>query len=280
MIRDAPSAPVKEASSILVDRVSIAFDSSVVVDEATLEIESGEIVSLIGPSGCGKTTLLRTIAGLQLPQTGEVILTPEANGARGEIGFVFQQPALLPWATTLENVLLPLELANFESVESHRALAMESLAAVQLDGDANKRPHELSGGMQMRASIARALVTRPSVLLLDEPFAALDEMLRTELGELILQLWETRRFTAVMVTHNVGEAILMSQRIAVMRDGQIETVLQNPLPRPRSNAMMRTAEFASFYGVVSDQLRGIPSKQIVRTGRPQTAHSDSSGGAK
>lgn len=252
----ALSANMPEASSILIDDVSVAFDSTVVVRDAALKIESGEVVSLIGPSGCGKTTLLRTIAGLQLPHRGQVKLTPKAEGVRGEIGFVFQQPALLPWATTLENVLLPLELVDFASGEGRRSLAMEALQAVQLEGDANKRPHELSGGMQMRASIARALVTQPSVLLLDEPFAALDEMLRTELGELILSLWETRRFTAVMVTHNIGEAILMSQRIVVMRDGRLETTMKNPLPTPRNHEMMRTSEFASFYGTVSDRLRG------------------------
>lgn len=248
---------MKTASSISIREVTVAFDTpSVAVDSVNLQIPSGEMMALIGPSGCGKTTLLRTIAGLQKPSQGAVDVDPPAVAAQGEIGFVFQQPALLPWATTLENVMLPLDLVAAGTRESRRDAAMESLASVQLADAKDKRPSELSGGMQMRASIARALVTHPSVLLLDEPFAALDEMLRTELGELLLQLWDSKRFTAVMVTHNISESILLSHQIALMRDGKLEALIGNSLPWPREHAMMRTPEFAAFYGSVSDQLRG------------------------
>lgn len=249
-------APVL-ASAIECQNVSVKFGAAAVaVDSIDLIIRGGEIVSLIGPSGCGKTTLLRAIAGLQAMTTGSVTLSPPADADQGAIGFVFQQPALLPWATTLQNVMLPLDLIGRGSRAERTVAATEALRAVQLSDALEKRPHELSGGMQMRASIARALVTDPSVLLLDEPFAALDDMLRSELGQLLLSLWEERKFTAVMVTHNISESILLSRRIAVMRRGKLETVAKNPLPWPRSPDQMRTGEFAEFFGVVSDLLRG------------------------
>ncbi|MEM6469776.1 MAG: ABC transporter ATP-binding protein [Planctomycetota bacterium] len=245
------------SSAIFCSRLSVQFgDGSRAVDSVDLKISAGEIVALIGPSGCGKTTLLRCIAGLQPPTSGDVVFDPVAQSSEGEIGFVFQQPSLLPWATTLENVMLPLDLIGWRDVGERREAAIESLQAVQLGEAIHKRPDELSGGMQMRASIARALVTQPSVLLLDEPFAALDEMLRNDLGNLLLKLWDQRGFTAVMVTHNVGESILLSHRIAVMRDGKLETLLENSLPWPRQTSLMRTSEFAEFYGNVGDALRG------------------------
>jgi ABC-type nitrate/sulfonate/bicarbonate transport system ATPase subunit len=245
------------ASSIRCHGISVQFSPpSLAVDNVELEVKQGEILSLIGPSGCGKTTLLRAIAGLQSMSKGSVTLVPPAIASRGQIGFIFQQPALLPWATTLENVLLPLELIGWQTRAERLTAAIESLRAVQLGDAFDKRPHELSGGMQMRASIARALVTNPGVLLLDEPFAALDDMLRSDLGQLLLSLWESRKFTAVMVTHNISESILLSGRIAVMRNGALETVIRNPLPWPRHPSVMRTAEFGEFFGVTSDLLRG------------------------
>lgn len=244
-------------STIHCDDLTVSFENSPnVVDAVNLTVNAGEILSLIGPSGCGKTTLLRCIAGLQTPSCGTVRFNPPASANNGEIGFVFQQPGLLPWATTLENVTLPLELIGWSTREGRRRAARESLAAVQLADAVAKRPSELSGGMQMRASIARALVTQPGVLLLDEPFAALDEMLRTDLGNLLMALWQKRQFTAVMVTHNVAESILLSHRIAIMRDGKLEQVIENPLPWPREPSIMRTPSFAEFFGVISDALRG------------------------
>jgi len=251
------SARATSASSLTCQSVRVAFAvDSVAVDDVDLHVPSGEIVSLIGPSGCGKTTLLRVMAGLQSTVAGNVTLEPPASAIQGQIGFVFQQPSLLPWATALENVTLPLEIIGWSTAAQRCQAALESLAAVKLADARDKRPHELSGGMQMRASIARALVTDPSVLLLDEPFAALDDMLRGDLGELLLSIWQRRRFTAVMVTHNIGESILLSRRIAIMRSGRLESVLENPLPWPREQSQMRTAAFADFYGVVSDALRG------------------------
>ena len=245
------------ASSIDCRNVSVVFAGhSAAVDQANLKVAGGEIVSLIGPSGCGKTTLLRAIAGLQPMTSGSVVMDPPAVTSSGQIGFVFQQPGLLPWATTLQNVLLPLELIGRGSSRTRHEAAIESLEAVKLADARHKLPSELSGGMQMRASIARALVTDPRILLLDEPFAALDDMLRSDLGRLLLSLWQQRRFTAVMVTHNISESILLSHRIAVMRSGRLETIIENPMEWPRSPSIMRTARFAQFFGVVSDHLRG------------------------
>lgn len=224
--------------------------------DVTVSAVAGQILALVGPSGCGKTTLLRLMAGLESPTSGHVTLNPPASGVQGEIAFVFQQPSLLPWRTALENVTLPLELISRGSGADRRAAATDLLAQVGLSDAMHRFPAQLSGGMKMRVSIARALVTGPSVLLLDEPFAALDDMLRTQLGELLLQLWDERRFTAVMVTHNIGESIVLSHRIAVMRAGRVTKTLDSPLPFPRSDEVRSTPEFARFYGAISAALRG------------------------
>ena len=238
--------------------LSLVFSNQVrAVDDATLAATAGQILSLVGPSGCGKTSMLRLMAGLEKPSAGHVTISPAADSTRGEIGFVFQQPALLRWRTAVENVTLPLELMSEPIGRKQRhKMAMEMLRQVDLVDAADRFPCQLSGGMRMRVSIARALVTQPSVLLLDEPFAALDDMLRNQLGDLILSLWQERRFTGVMVTHNIAEAITLSHTIAVMRRGKLEAIIANNLPWPRGEATRRLTEFGSVYGRVSDALRG------------------------
>lgn len=254
------------ASQIRCDSLSITFGDLgqsprvQAVRHANILVQAGQIMSLIGPSGCGKTTLLRAIAGLQSISDGSVTIDPPAVGARGEIAFVFQQPSLLPWQTAVENVMLPLELIGRGSAASRREAAMRMLDTVQLPDAADRLPHQLSGGMKMRVSIARALVTRPRVLLLDEPFAALDDMLRNELGQLLLSLWRDQRFTAVLVTHNIAEAMLLSHEIAVMHDGELSDLITNPLPRPRDAELRRSTQFGQFYGQISDALR-TPGRQ-------------------
>ena len=194
-------------------------------------LEAGEIVALVGPSGCGKSTALRLLAGLEAPTRGEVT---RAAG-RGETSVVFQSPTLAPWLSAAANVALPLELAGVGRREA-RARAVEALGRVGLAGAEAARPAQLSGGMAMRASLARALVTNPKVLLLDEPFAALDEITRRQLADDVLALWAAERPAIVFVTHNVEEAVYMAGRVVVMTPGPGrvagELAVDGPAPRP------------------------------------------------
>ncbi len=219
--------------------MSVASLQSVEVDYArgralgpfSLDIEPGEIVALVGPSGCGKSTALRLLAGLEAPTRGGVARTTD----RGETSVVFQAPTLMPWASALDNVALPLELAGAPKALAHR-LASEALARVKLQGVEAAKPAQLSGGMAMRVSLARALATDPRLLLLDEPFAALDEITRRDLAADIHRLWTERKPAIVFVTHNVEEAVYMASRVLVITPGPgrlaAETRVDAPLPRP------------------------------------------------
>ncbi len=225
-----------------------------------LDIHRGEFVSLLGPSGCGKSTLLRIIAGLSQPTLGERSLRLGNSGrpgeeAAGRIGFVFQDPTLMPWSTVLGNVLLPLRLAGrIGPAERERAAA--ELHAVGLAGFEHAYPRQLSVGMRMRVSIARALVTGPDLLLMDEPFAALDEITRMGLNDDLLQLWAARRATVVFVTHSVFESVFLSTRVAVMsaRPARIVADLAIDLPHPRERELRTSAGYAAFCRTVSAHL--------------------------
>ncbi|HZD61785.1 MAG TPA: ABC transporter ATP-binding protein, partial [Xanthobacteraceae bacterium] len=228
----------------------------VALDRLDLEVRPGEFVSLLGPSGCGKSTALRIIAGLSVPSSGRVAWGEGGAATVGprRIGFVFQEPTLMPWATVAANVRLPLKLAGLTPDAPTRVDA--ALARVGLDGFAQSYPRELSGGMKMRASIARALVTEPGLLLMDEPFAALDEITRFRLNNDLLTLWQALRKTVVFVTHSVFESVYLSQRIVVMtpRPGRVFTELAIEAPYPRDERFRTSADYAGYCRLVSEAL--------------------------
>ena len=219
-----------------------------------LDIAEGDFLALLGPSGCGKSTLLRMIARLSASTDGSIDWPGGRPQAR-DIGFVFQEPTLMPWATALANVALPLELAGVPKRQAGERAA-ESLARVELRGFEGAYPRALSGGMRMRVSIARALVTKPRLLLMDEPFAALDEITRFRLNNDLLSLWEAERFTVVFVTHSVFESVYLARRIAVMapRPGRIHAELAVDAPYPRGEAFRTSAEYAAHCREVSGAL--------------------------
>jgi NitT/TauT family transport system ATP-binding protein len=204
-------------------------NGTVALNDVALDVFEHQFLSLLGPSGCGKSTLLRLIAGLTDPTGGTITWQGHPS-----LSFVFQEPTLMPWATALSNVMLPLRLAGVHRDE-RRERAAAALAQVGLAGFEKSYPRELSGGMKMRVSIARALVTRPKVLLMDEPFAALDEITRFKINNDLLELWQRESFTVIFVTHSVFESAFLSQRIAVMaaRPGRVieEILLEAPYPR-------------------------------------------------
>ena len=217
-------------------------------------LPSGSIVSLLGKSGCGKSTLLKAIAGLIPISHGSITFARNQIAETGNVSFVFQDATLLPWRTAIENVLLPLELQKGSLGES-RKRATELLETVGLDKSAHtKLPSQLSGGMRMRASLARALITDPDVMLFDEPFAALDDILRTKLNGLLLDLWQTRPRTILFVTHNISEAVFLSHRIAIMGQGTIGKWVDIDLPHPRNMTTRSLPRFAELYGTVSAAL--------------------------
>jgi NitT/TauT family transport system ATP-binding protein len=247
-------SPALPATVVDVQEVSVVYpakeQSVTALDRVSLSIQEGEFISLIGPSGCGKTTLLRVIADLEQITSGIVrvngMSTRDARLARA-YGYVFQAPALFPWRTVLGNCCLPLEIHGLDKAKA-RAVAMEHLERVGLKGFEGKYPWQLSGGMQQRVSIARALGFEPKLLMMDEPFGALDEITRDRLNEQLLRLWERERRTVVFVTHSIPEAVFLSSRIVVMspRPGRIVDVIESGLPADRTLDIRDTPEFAEI----------------------------------
>ena len=240
------SAPIARLEAVEVD-----YPRGRALGPFDFELRPGEIVALVGPSGCGKSTALRLLAGLEAPTRGRV----ERASGRGETAVVFQAPTLMPWATALDNVALPLELAGVARAEA-RARSAAALARVKLTSVDAAKPAQLSGGMAMRVSLARALVTEPRLLLLDEPFAALDEITRRALAEDVHQLWLASKPAVVFVTHNVEEAVYMASRVIVMTSGPGRAAggaeIDAPLPRPAG--FRTTPEFRQAAEKVSADL--------------------------
>ena len=206
------------------------------LDGIDFDIASREFVGIVGPSGCGKSTLLRCVGGLIAPSVGEVRIGGDVvTEPDPRIGYVFQQAVLLPWRRVLDNVMLPFEISGRATTEN-RAKALEVLEMVGLSEYLNHRPGELSGGMQQRVSVARALVVEPSILLMDEPFGALDAQTRDSMNVELLRIWHESQTTVVFVTHDIGEALFLSDRVMVMsvRPGRVQDVIDVALPRPRT----------------------------------------------
>ena len=236
---------------IKTEDLSKDFSGQQVLKNIQLSVDDGEIVAVLGPSGCGKSTLLRILAGLEKSSSGKVEL-------HEEFSFVFQMPLLLDWRTALANTELPLEMKKLDAV-TRKARCKEMLELVGLGNDLFKYPDELSGGMKMRVSLARALVTNPQVLLLDEPFAALDEMTRERLNLEVLKLKEHRQISALFVTHNIFEAVFMSDRVLIMNAAPAEIVSEIviDLPHPRTPQLKSTAVYAEAVGKVQKALRQV-----------------------
>jgi NitT/TauT family transport system ATP-binding protein len=240
--------------------ISKRFENGMLaVQGLDLEIAAGSFVSLLGASGCGKSTVLRLIAGLALPSGGSIGWAAPANQTRTppRMSYVFQEPTLMPWASALMNVMLPLRLDGCQGKDAE-GRAREALAAVGLDRFADAYPRELSGGMKMRVSLARAVVTRPGLLLLDEPFAALDEITRFKLANDLAELWRAQGFTTIFVTHSVFESVYLSQRVVIMagNPGRVFADLPIDPAEDRTEAFRLSATYAELCRATSGHLQG------------------------
>lgn len=246
-----------------IDNLSLTFQTNDgpvhALSDIDLKIDEGDFVSFIGPSGCGKTTLLRVIADLEQPTAGSITVngvSPQEARLNRAYGYVFQAAALYPWRTIAKNVALPLEIIGLSRAEQKERIA-RNMELVNLAGFEKKYPWQLSGGMQQRASIARALAVEPDLLLMDEPFGALDEIVRDHLNEQLLQLWAKTNKTVVFVTHSIPEAVFLSSKIVVLcpRPGRIYDVIESNLPRERNLDIRESPEFLKIAHRVRDGLR-------------------------
>jgi NitT/TauT family transport system ATP-binding protein len=237
------------------------------LEDVSFDVQQGEFLSVIGPSGCGKSTLFNIIGGLGRADRGQVLIDGEAvRGSRREIGMVFQEESTFPWRTTVENVAFPLQAAGMPKAERlDRARALIKL--VGLDGFENRYPSELSGGMRQRTAIARTLAFRPKILLMDEPFASLDEQTRLLLGDKVLQIQQELQQTTLLITHNLTEAVQLSDRVVVMtyRPGRVKRVVEIDLPRPRSSEIVSSERFGQLVGTIWNDLRAEANRGMSET---------------
>jgi NitT/TauT family transport system ATP-binding protein len=256
---------VSRVPNINIDRLSVRYRTKgnllAALDEISLEIPRKSFVSVVGPSGCGKTTLLKILSGVLQPSSGEVRfdgrLLAQAD-LSGKVGYVFQRPLLLPWRSALENVALTSEIAR-KSIprETRLAEAKRWLALTGLAGFEDRLPHELSGGMQQRVSLCRALAFNPPILMMDEPFAALDEITRETMQDELLRLWNITESSVIFITHSISEAVLLSERVVILtaRPGKIDEIIDIPFPRPRTDDIRGSAVFTELVQHIRHKLR-------------------------
>ena len=249
-----------------IDEVSVSYNlgEPPVLEGASLQMSKGEFVALVGPSGCGKSTFMKLMSGLLKADQGSVVVAnQDVTRPLGNVGMAFQNSVMLPWRTTLNNLLLPLEIARphretfRQNQEAHANKAIELLSSVGLEDVAEKFPWELSGGMRQRASLCRALIHEPEVLMLDEPFGALDAFTREELWCVLRDLWQERKFTVLLVTHDLIESALLADRVLVMsnRPGRVIMELEIPFKRPRDLDIRFEKEFVDIVHQLRDQIR-------------------------
>jgi len=244
-------------SKVAIDGVSKVFGSTKALERIDLEIADNDFLCILGPSGCGKSTLLRIVAGLEVPSTGKALLDGQPVERPGpDRGMVFQSYTLFPWLTVRENILF--------GTRSTPAKTDSLMVKVGLKGFENHYPKQLSGGMQQRTALARALANDPKILLLDEPFGALDNQTRALMQELLLGIWEADRKTVLFVTHDIDEAIFMASRVAVMsaRPGRLKTVVPVTLPHPRHYTMKTTPEFSRYKAELTEEIRVEAMKSV------------------
>jgi NitT/TauT family transport system ATP-binding protein len=266
MVQPAPIPQNTSQPVLAIDGLSVVYQSSrgpyKAVDACSLTLEAGEFVSILGPSGCGKSTLLSIVAGLLAGTSGKVsVLGQPVRGPRPDVGIVFQRPTLLPWASVLENVLIPIRSLR-RPVAQYTDRAHELLSLVGLRDFARHYPDELSGGMQQRVSIARALIHDPNLLLMDEPFAALDAMTRERMALELQDVWLASGKTVLFITHSIPEAVFLSDRVLVMSPspGRIVSDVPVTLPRPRSIDTMASADFAAQCGEMRKMFMSAPGR--------------------
>ncbi|MDN5351485.1 MAG: NitT/TauT family transport system ATP-binding protein [Clostridiales bacterium] len=250
---------------IRIENVSMVYSdngaSVKALDNVSIDIQKGEFISLLGPSGCGKTTLLRIIGDLLQPTSGNVLVcdqTPRQTRMDQKYGIVFQSPVLFDWRTISKNIRLPLEIMKVPREEQNRRIE-SLLELVGLSKFADHYPHQLSGGMQQRVGIARALAIQPEILLMDEPFSALDEFTREKLNEDVLQIWSKTNKTVVFVTHNIAESVFMSDRVCVLspHPGRLSAIVDIDLPRPRTKEMRDWPEFNALVAKIRNSFEGV-----------------------
>lgn len=269
MAEPAPALPIIEARGVAKHYLTLKGKVVQALDEVSLSLAEGEFVALVGRSGCGKSTLLKVLSGLMPPSRGTILLHGQQfSEPSHEIGLVFQDPVLFPWRTVLENVMLPAEIRSWNRKEMTER-ATELVQRVGLAGFEGQYPYELSGGMQQRVAIARALLLDPAILMMDEPFGALDAMTREQLNLELLGLWHARRKSILFVTHSIPEAVFLGDRVLTMspRPGRLIAEVRVDLPRPRSLDVMATARFGELVAQCRDALDRTYRPQGSVTGR-------------